>query len=137
MIGDKLGLAGVAGASRIITTMSLKAKLEAIIYAAETPVTLDQLIELVKESVLSEGAADGTESNEVAGTPRSCLSAHRRSDRPAIVRDDRVAARGCLARSRRTCALLGKRTKGTLYTLGQTHGRGPQSLDSGARQRRF
>ena len=41
--------------------MSLKAKLEAIIYAAETPVTLDQLIELVKESVVSEGAADGTE----------------------------------------------------------------------------
>jgi segregation and condensation protein B len=41
--------------------MSLKAKLEAIIYAAETPVTLDQLIELVKESVISEGATDGTE----------------------------------------------------------------------------
>jgi len=41
--------------------MSLKAKLEAIIYAAEMPVTLDQLIELVKESVNSEGAADGTE----------------------------------------------------------------------------
>jgi segregation and condensation protein B len=41
--------------------MSLKAKLEAIIYAAETPVTLDQLIELVKESVTSEGAANGTE----------------------------------------------------------------------------
>jgi segregation and condensation protein B len=41
--------------------MSLKAKLEAIIYAAETPVTLDQLIELVKESVTSEGATDGIE----------------------------------------------------------------------------
>jgi segregation and condensation protein B len=41
--------------------MSLKAKLEAIIYAAETPVTLDQLIELVKESVTSEGAANGTQ----------------------------------------------------------------------------
>jgi segregation and condensation protein B len=41
--------------------MSLKAKLEAIIYAAENPVTLDQLIELVKESVVNEGAADGTE----------------------------------------------------------------------------
>jgi segregation and condensation protein B len=41
--------------------MSLKAKLEAIIYAAETPVTMDQLIELVKESVINEGAADGTE----------------------------------------------------------------------------
>jgi len=41
--------------------MSLKAQLEAIIYAAETPVTLDQLIELVKDSITSEGAADGTE----------------------------------------------------------------------------
>jgi segregation and condensation protein B len=41
--------------------MSLKAKLEAIIYAAETPITLDQLIELVKEPVTSEGAANGTE----------------------------------------------------------------------------
>ena len=41
--------------------MSLKAQLEAIIYAAETPVTLDQLIELVKDSVTSEGAANGTE----------------------------------------------------------------------------
>src|SRR3984957_9557676 len=41
--------------------MSLKAQLEAIIYAAETPVTLDHMIELVKESVVSAGAADGTE----------------------------------------------------------------------------
>jgi len=41
--------------------MSLKAQLEAIIYATETPVTLDQLIELVKDSVASEGAANGTE----------------------------------------------------------------------------
>ena len=31
--------------------MSLKAKLEAIIYAAETPITLDHIVELVKESV--------------------------------------------------------------------------------------
>jgi len=41
--------------------MSLKAKLEAIIYAAETPVTLEQLIDLVKESVANEGASDGVE----------------------------------------------------------------------------
>ncbi|HEX8816251.1 MAG TPA: SMC-Scp complex subunit ScpB [Terriglobales bacterium] len=41
--------------------MSLKAQLEAIIYAAETPITLDQIIELVKDSVTSEGAANGTE----------------------------------------------------------------------------
>ena len=33
--------------------MSLKAKIEAIIYAAETPVMLDQIIELVKDSVES------------------------------------------------------------------------------------
>ena len=41
--------------------MSLKAQLEAIIYAAETPVTPEQLIQLVRESVLAEGAADETE----------------------------------------------------------------------------
>jgi segregation and condensation protein B len=39
--------------------MSLKAKLEAIIYAAEMPVNLDQIVQLVKGSV--EGAADDAE----------------------------------------------------------------------------
>jgi len=38
--------------------MSLKAKIEAIIYAAETPITLDQIIELVKEP---SGISNGTE----------------------------------------------------------------------------
>jgi len=38
--------------------MSLKAKLEAVIYAAEMPVTLDQIVQLVRDSVLQEGAAD-------------------------------------------------------------------------------
>src|SRR5690242_8803342 len=38
--------------------MSLKAQLEAIIYAAENPVTLDQIIALVRESVVAEGATD-------------------------------------------------------------------------------
>jgi segregation and condensation protein B len=42
--------------------MSLKAQLEAIIYAAETPVTLDQMVQLVKESVVAEnGASSGTD----------------------------------------------------------------------------
>jgi segregation and condensation protein B len=41
--------------------MSLKAQLEAIIYAAETPVTLDQMLQLVKESVTADGAADEIE----------------------------------------------------------------------------
>jgi segregation and condensation protein B len=41
--------------------MSLKAKLEAIIYAAETPVTLDQAVQLVKDTVRNDGAADDAE----------------------------------------------------------------------------
>jgi len=38
--------------------MSLKAKLEAIVYAAETPVTLDQIVHLVKDSVIAEGGQE-------------------------------------------------------------------------------
>ena len=38
--------------------MSLKAQLEAIIYAAETPITTEHLLQLVKESVIAESAAD-------------------------------------------------------------------------------
>jgi len=41
--------------------MSLKAQLEAIIYAAETPITLDQMIQLVKAAVVSEGVSDEAE----------------------------------------------------------------------------
>jgi segregation and condensation protein B len=38
--------------------MSLKAKLEAIVYAAETPVTLEQMFTLVKGSAIGLGAVD-------------------------------------------------------------------------------
>jgi segregation and condensation protein B len=41
--------------------MSLKAQLEAIIYAAETPITLEHMIQLVKETVVADGAADDAE----------------------------------------------------------------------------
>jgi segregation and condensation protein B len=41
--------------------MGLKAQLEAIIYAAETPITLEQMVQLVKESVTADGAADEPE----------------------------------------------------------------------------
>jgi len=41
--------------------MGLKAQLEAIIYAAETPITGDQMIHLVKDSVSAEGATDEIE----------------------------------------------------------------------------
>jgi segregation and condensation protein B len=41
--------------------MGLKAQLEAIVYAAETPITTDQLIHLVRESVAADGASDDAE----------------------------------------------------------------------------
>jgi segregation and condensation protein B len=41
--------------------MSLKAQLEAIIYAAETPISLEQIVQLVKETVVAEGVSDEAE----------------------------------------------------------------------------
>ncbi len=41
--------------------MSLKAQLEALVYAAETPITLEQMVQLVKDSVVSEGVSDQAE----------------------------------------------------------------------------
>ncbi|HVO82561.1 MAG TPA: SMC-Scp complex subunit ScpB [Terriglobales bacterium] len=41
--------------------MSLKAQLEAIIYAAETPITLDNIVQLVKDSVAADGTTDDAE----------------------------------------------------------------------------
>ena len=38
--------------------MSLKAQLEAVIYAAETPITTEQMVQLVKESAIADGAVD-------------------------------------------------------------------------------
>lgn len=45
----------------ILEFMSLKAQLEAIIYAAETPITTEQITELVKAWVMAEGAAGDAE----------------------------------------------------------------------------
>ena len=45
--------------------MSMKAKLEAIIYAAETPITFDHLVDLVKESVAGDAAANGDLKSQV------------------------------------------------------------------------
>src|ERR1700721_2750302 len=50
--------------------MSLKAQLEAIIYAAEIPITTEQMVQLVKQSVIAEGAGDEV---EVKSRVRSCL----------------------------------------------------------------
>src|SRR6204780_2254837 len=50
--------------------MPLKAQLEAIIYAAETPITLEQMTQLVKESIVAEGTSDEA---EIKSRVRSCL----------------------------------------------------------------
>src|SRR3984957_17755263 len=41
--------------------MSLRAQLEAIIYAAETPITLEQMTALVKETIVAEGVTEAAE----------------------------------------------------------------------------
>jgi segregation and condensation protein B len=50
--------------------MSLKAQLEAIIYAAETPITVEQITALVRESVTAAGVSD---ESEIKSRVRSCL----------------------------------------------------------------
>ena len=62
--------------------MSLKAKLEAIIYATEEPVTLDELASLLKDSVLAEQRveADGPRaSNEAPASDKEQLRAVKAS----------------------------------------------------------
>ena len=53
--------------------MSLKAKVEAIIYAAETPITLDQIVQLVKEFVAAEGVGDVNVDAEVRSRVRAAI----------------------------------------------------------------
>jgi segregation and condensation protein B len=50
--------------------MSLKAQLEALIYATESPITLEQITALVKDGVVAEGASD---ESEIKSRIRSCL----------------------------------------------------------------
>jgi segregation and condensation protein B len=54
--------------------MSLKAQLEAIIYAAGTPITLEQMTQLVKETVIAEASGEGaTDQAEMKSRVRSCV----------------------------------------------------------------
>jgi segregation and condensation protein B len=55
--------------------MSLKAKLEAIVYAAEVPVTLEQIVQLVKDSVIAENVQENgpIDDAEVKSRVRSAL----------------------------------------------------------------
>src|SRR5215470_8825159 len=53
----------IGGKAVLVVTlnMSLKAQLEAIIYATETPISLDHIVQLVKSEVLATGASDDAE----------------------------------------------------------------------------
>ena len=67
--------------------MSLKAKLEAIIYAAETPITLDHMVQLAKESVMSEGAGDEAEArSRVRGTLEELVAEYGVADHGIEIR---------------------------------------------------
>jgi segregation and condensation protein B len=50
--------------------MSLRAQLEAIIYAAETPITVEQMTALVKDAVVAEGTSGDA---DIKSRVRSCL----------------------------------------------------------------
>ena len=67
--------------------MSLKAKLEAIIYAAEAPITPDHIVQLVKESVIAEGVVDDAEvKSRVRVTLEELVADYSASDRGVEVR---------------------------------------------------
>jgi len=66
--------------------MSLKAKLEAIIYAAEMPLTLDQMIELTKGSITVTGSDGGDVRSQVRAALHELLADYA-GDRGIEVRE--------------------------------------------------
>jgi segregation and condensation protein B len=62
--------------------MSLKAKIEAIVYAAETPVTLEQIFQLVKDSVVAseEGLDEAGAKSRVRSTLDELVAEYGSSD---------------------------------------------------------
>jgi segregation and condensation protein B len=67
--------------------MNLKAQLEAIIYAAETPITAEQIASLVRASLLAEGAADDAEiKSRVRATLEEITSDYSRQDHGIEIR---------------------------------------------------
>src|SRR5712675_3305545 len=68
--------------------MSLKAQLEAIIYATEIPITLDHLVQLVKAEVLAAGAADEAEvKSRVRATLEELLADYSGADHGIEIRN--------------------------------------------------
>jgi segregation and condensation protein B len=68
--------------------MSLKAQLEAIIYAAETPITLEQMTALVKDSIVAEGVSDVAEiKSRVRSTLQELVGAYDAADHGIEIRE--------------------------------------------------
>ncbi len=68
--------------------MSLKAQLEAIIYATETPITLEQMTALVKESIVAEGISDEAEiKSRVRSTLQELVGAYDSADHGIEIRE--------------------------------------------------
>ena len=68
--------------------MSLKAQLEAIIYAAETPITLEQMIQLVKPTIVAEGMSnDGEIKSRVRSTLDELIGEYGSADRGIEIRE--------------------------------------------------
>ena len=67
--------------------MSLKAKLEAIVYAAETPISLDHIVQLVRDTVTAEGISDAAEiKSRVRATLEELITDYDTSDHGVEVR---------------------------------------------------
>ena len=71
-----------------INKMSLKAKLEAIIYAAETPVTLEHMVQLVNESQIgdSDTADDAEVKSRVRGSIEELIADYSSADHGVEIR---------------------------------------------------
>src|SRR5215470_7957199 len=66
--------------------MSLKAQLEAIIYAAETPITLDQMFQLVKTSLVSDTVDEAAARSQVRATLEELVNDYNGADHGVEIR---------------------------------------------------
>lgn len=74
--------------------MSLKAKIEAIIYAAEEPITLDQIGEALREAGLGEALLQPKSSDEEPAEPTSLAKIEQ--DAKAAAKEERKALRSAI-----------------------------------------
>jgi len=66
--------------------MSLKAQLEAIIYAADTPITVDQMFQLVKTSLVSDTVDEAAARSQVRATLEELVADYDGADHGVEIR---------------------------------------------------